>query len=304
MLVVVSDSSEPTISIVVGTVDGWPAIRAAVASFQVAASAVGGEVVVVDGSGHPPPPPDALDATMTWLQRPGASVFQVREVGYRAARGPIVAITEDHCRVPIDWARRMLDAHAANPEAVAIGGSVENGATESVIDWASFLAVQTAHMAPIRSGPSDRVAGAVNVSYRRSALSQMDDFDGLGAMDVLHQRGLRDGGRLLIVDDRIRVLHDQSLGWEGTVRIHYHAGRTFTGFLRRRMDRLALARLIGVLFIPYARFARAIIVGQQKGYGAVLLRTWPLILLLYLVQAAGQLAGFVAGPGDSPRRVR
>jgi hypothetical protein len=206
--------------------------------------------------------------------------------------------------VPVSWGRQMLDAHAANPDAVAIGGSVENGATARAIDWASFVAVQTTLMAPIKSGPSDRVGGAVNVSYRRSALSEMDDFDGLGAMDVLHQRDLTENGRLLIADDAIRVTHDQSLGWDGTVRIHYHAGRTFAGFLRTRMDRLAVFRLVGVLFIPYARFVRALIVGQRKGYGAVLLRTWPLILLLYLVQAAGQIVGFIAGPGDSPRHVR
>lgn len=295
---------EPAISIVVGTVDGWPDIQAAVRSWEVAASAVSGEVIVVDGSNLPRPPPAELDPTTIWIQRRGASVFQLRDLGYRMARAEIVAVTEDHCRVPTGWGREMLDAHAAHPGAAAIGGSVENGATACSIDWASFLAVQAAHMTPITSGPSDRVAGAVNVSYRRSALSGIDDFDGLGAMDVLHQRDLEGNGLLLIADDRIRVIHDQPLGWDAAVRIHYHAGRTFAGFLRRRMDGLAMARLMGVLVIPYARFARAMIVGQRKGYGAILLRTWPLILWLYLVQAAGQIAGFIAGPGDSPRHVR
>jgi hypothetical protein len=228
----------------------------------------------------------------------------MRGVGYRAARAPIVAITEDHCRVPADWARRMLDAHATHPDALAVGGSVENAATETAMDWASFLAVQATQMAPIPSGPADHVAGAVNVSYRRAALEDVDDFDGLGAMDVLHQRELRGRGGAFVADDSIRVLHDQSLGWDGTVKIHYHAGRTFAGFVRRRLDALGLARLLGVFFVPYARFARTMIVGYRKGYGAILLRTWPLVLGLYVVQAAGQIAGFVGGPGDSPRKVR
>ena len=294
----------PTISIVVATVDGWPAIDNAVSSFEIAASAVGGEVIIADGSGRAAPPSRALGPATRWLRRDRESVFQLRAAGYRAAEAPIVAITEDHCRVPQDWARRMLDAHAAHPEAVAVGGSVANGATRNTIDWASFLVVQVTQMTPIFSGPSNRLAGAVNVSYRRSVLEAIDEFDGLGAMDMLHQRDLQDGGAAMIADDNIRVLHDQSLGWAGTVRIHYHAGRTFAAFVRRRMDMVGLVRLVGVLLIPYARFARAIVIGQRKGYGAVLWRTWPLILLLYLVQAAGQVVGFTAGPGDSPRKVR
>jgi hypothetical protein len=294
----------PTISIVVATVDGWPETEAAVASFEIAASAVAGEVIIADGSGRVAPPRGALRTVTTWLQRDGESVFQLRAAGYRAAKAPIVAITEDHCKVPPDWARRMLDAHAANPEAVAVGGSVANGATQHAIDWASFLAVQVTQMTPIPNGPSDRLAGAVNVSYRRTVLSAIDDFDGLGAMDTLHQRELLAGGGAMIADDSIRVLHDQSLGWAGTIRIHYHAGRTFTGFVRRRMDMAGRARLAGVLVIPYARFARAIVIGRRKGYGPILWRTWPLILLLYIVQGAGQVIGFAAGPGDSPRKVR
>jgi hypothetical protein len=294
----------PTISIVVSTMDGMPAIAGAAETFKIAAEAVGGEVVIVDGSGRPPPSPQTLDGHVTWLERPGLSVFQMRSIGYRAARAPIIAITEDHCRVPADWAGRMLDAHAAHQDAVAVGGSVENGATGSALDWASFLAVQATQMAPIPSGPADHVAGAVNVSYVRSALEGFDEFDGLGAMDVLHQRDLRGKGGLLVADDSIRVIHDQSLGWDGTVRIHYHAGRTFASFIRRRLDGLALMRLAGVLLIPYVRFARTMVVGYRKGYGTVLLRAWPLVLWLYLVQTAGQITGFVAGPGDSPRKVR
>jgi hypothetical protein len=51
--------------------------------------------------------------------------------------------------VPRIWARQILDAYRANPDAVAIGGSVINGAILSAMDWASFLAVQTAQMSPI-----------------------------------------------------------------------------------------------------------------------------------------------------------
>lgn len=154
-------SDSPAISITIGTIQGWPAIRRVIASAEAAAAPVGGEVVVTDGSGLPVPDPAELAPTTTWRTMPGASVFQLRGLGYRLSRAPIMAITEDHCRVPPDWAKKMLDAHAAHPEAAAIGGSVENGATGSGLDWAAFLVVQTPMAAPIVSGPATKLAGAI-----------------------------------------------------------------------------------------------------------------------------------------------
>ena len=60
--------------------------------------------------------------------------------------------------MPADWASRMLERARAAPEAVAIGGSVENGATDLAADWASFLVVQTVMASPNRerSGAEDR----------------------------------------------------------------------------------------------------------------------------------------------------
>jgi hypothetical protein len=48
-------SDSPAISITISAVQGWPAIRRAIASAEAAAAAVGGEVVVTDGTGFPAP---------------------------------------------------------------------------------------------------------------------------------------------------------------------------------------------------------------------------------------------------------
>lgn len=297
-------SQQPSISITISSGQGWPAIQAAIRSAEVAAGQVGGEVVITDGSGLPTPPPAELAPLTTWRSVPGASVFQLRRLAYDLSAAPIIAITEDHCRVPEDWAVRMLAAHAAHPEAAAIGGSVENGAVGSGLDWASFLVVQAAIAAPIASGPASRLGGAVNTSYKREALAAIDDFDGLGTMDMVHQRTLGRSGQTLVADDSIRVVHDQSLGRRGTIVIHYHAGRTFAGFLRARMDGNAWLRCLGVLVVPYVRFGRAVVVTRRKGYAPIVSRVWPAMLGLYLVQGAGQLVGFLAGPGDSPTKVQ
>jgi hypothetical protein len=58
-----------------------------------------------------------------------------------------------------------------------------------------------------------------------------------------------------------------------------------------------------VLVLPYARFGRTLRLARQRGYGDVARLAWPQMLWLLWCQAAGQLMGFVAGPGDSPRRL-
>lgn len=293
----------PAFSIAVSTIQGWPEIRVAVASFEAAAARAGGEVILTDGSSFPPPDPTLLAPTTTWQQHPGLSVFQLREIGYRLARAPIVAVTEDHVLVPPDWGERYLAAFAASPEAMAIGGSVENGATTTVADWASFFIVQAPVVAPIESGPVSRLSGAVNVAYRAEALREVDDHGGLGTLDNLHQRDLIRRGGLLIADDSIRVSHAQHSSLAHYTSLHFHAARTFAGFLRGDMDGQAWFRFLAVWLIPYLRLGRAVVLLDRRGHRQMLRRAWPTMLWLLYVQAAGHLTGFITGPGDSPRRI-
>lgn len=298
------DVDLPAISITVSTIQGWPEIEPNVRSFEVAAARVGGELIVTDGSGRPPPRPDELAGSTIWHLDPGASVYEMRSIAYRMSRAPVVAVTEDHCVVPPEWAACLLSALAAEPDAAAVGGSVENGARDTILDWASYFVVQATLVPPIASGRVDRIAGAVNVAYRREALLGIDDFDGLGAMDSLHQRQLRRSGSILLADDSIRVHHHQHLDLASATRIHFHAGRTYAGFLRHRMDRLAWFRFIALPAIPFARLLRAAKIASERAHGPTIRRAWPMMLWLLYAQAAGQLLGFVVGPGDSPRQVQ
>ncbi len=297
-------AADPPISLTVSTIQGWPEVEAALATLRASAEAAGGEVIVADGSGNAAPPASALGPVVRWLSHPGESIFQLRYRTYRAARGPIIAVTEDHVHVPADWAQRYLAAHAANPEAAAIGGSVLNGATDSAMDWASFLIVQAPVVAPIKSGPAKRLSGAVNVSYKRAALEGVSTWNGLGAIDALHQRELGAQGAVLLNDDSIRVSHVQSLGFVGTTLINFHAGRTISGFRRQRMNLVHVARIIGAPFVPIARYVKTVVVLAPKGYGRIVSRCTPAILWLLFAQGLGQFIGYLAGEGDSPRKVQ
>lgn len=296
--------ARPPISVTVSTVQGWPDVQVTIMKAANSARRAGGDLVVTDGSGLPAPSAAELGAGVTWAQFPGESVFQLRERGYRLATGSLVAITEDHVHVAEDWAERLVAAHAAHPDALAIGGSVLNAATNGTMDWASFLIVQAPVAAPIRSGRATRLSGAVNVAYKRAAIVDIESFEGLGAMDGLHQKGLLASGATLINDDSIRVLHDQSLGFRGTTAIHYNAGRTMSGFRRTRMTGVDVLRIIGAAFVPLARYARTVQLLAPRGYGGLLARSTPAILWLLYSQGVGQFVGYIAGPGDSPQKVQ
>jgi hypothetical protein len=300
------DGSVP-ITITDATVQGWPKIAAALGTLRVAAEAAGGEVIVADGSGHAAPTEDEVGPNVRWESHPGESIFQLRYRTYRAARGELIASTEDHVHVPADWATRMIDAHRRNPEAAAIGGSILNGATDTIMDWASFLVVQGAFAAPMRSGQTKRLVGVANVSYKRSALEASLEashgHEGMGAMDALDQRDLARDGAILLNDDTIRVSHVQPLGFRGTTVIHFHAGRTVSGFRRKRMDPIQVARILAAPFIPPIRYVLTTARLARKGYGSLLVRCAPAMLWLFYMQGVGQTLGYLAGEGDSPRKV-
>lgn len=296
--------SRPNFSITVSTIAGWPEIREWLVRMEEAAARVDGEVVVTDGSRSPAPDPSLLAPTTSWHRFPGLSIFQLRAKGYQLARGPIVAVTEDHVIVPPDWGERFLAAFQASPEAMAIGGSVENGATETTAEWAAFFVVLAPMVAPIESGPVRNLAGNVNVAYRAEALRDVDDHSGLGAPDWLHQRDILDRGGLLIADDTIRVAHDQSCSLATFTVLHFDAGRTVAGFLRGETNGKARLRLLAIGLVPYVRLLKAVVILTKRGYGPELRRAWPIMLWLLYAQAAGHFLGLLLGPGSSPGRLR
>lgn len=298
------DGVAPQLSVVVATRDGWPDIRACIASFADEAGRLGVEVVVADGSDAEPPRSDELPLGARWITHPGASVFQLYHVALSAASGAIVAATEDHCRPRAGWLQAILDAHARHPGAGAIGGAIENGSTGTVLDWASYFMTQGPHMAPLGDGRRAFISNESNVAYKREALAGLTDHGGLGAFLLLHNRRLAAEGLELRVDDRMVVDHFQSLPAGETSWIHFHNGRSIAGFRRRTMTRGDWARVGGTFLLPFYRTARSVRLGLRKGrLRRQLLLSTPWMLWLEACHAAGSLAGYVLGPGDSPNQL-
>jgi hypothetical protein len=300
------EQPRPPLSVVIATTAGWPYVAPLLASLRDQAAAVGAEIVIADGSGRPPPTPAEAGPLTRWLAYDEPAVFGLFMLGLRAARGEVVATTEDHCLVRPDWCAAILRAHAEHPTAAAIGGAIENGSSESLLDWASFFITQGLHMAPLGQREVPLTTNEACLSFKRWAIGRLGDSAGRGFMAILELRRLAEQGLSQRVDERMVVDHFQTIGTAATFAIHYHNGRSIAGFRRARgMEAEDWLRMAAALVLPFARTARAFGTVWAKGRRrGTLLASLPLMLLLDLAQGAGHLVGYARGAGDSPRYLR
>lgn len=284
-----------SISVVLATIEPWPDLANCLAVLEPQVVAVGGEIIVGDGHGNALDPRIAAKSDrIKWSQSPGASVFELRARGAEAARGEVVALTEDHCLVDADWCRQVLAAFDAHPEAMAVTGPVLNGSTEKLIDWANFLHTFGSYFPPVNHDQRDRCPPAANVAYRRSALGAGPIAPGWMELE-LAPRLFHDG--LFYVHDKIAVTHVQSHGFWNTLLAHFDNGRSTTG--------LHPGVPISSRQLPWTQYQGAIrSLGGDSRATPALRAARPLMLLLSCCHAAGEVVGIIAGPGDSPARLR
>lgn len=292
----------PALSVVIATTQPWPEARAVLDSLHGQLADNDAELVLAHlGDGFPGAAADRYPRVRA-IVASGASASELRSAAVGHATGDVVAITEDHCIVAPDWVEAILHAHREHPEAAAIGGAVENGATERAMDWAGYFVANAHAMAPVRDG--DRLAGQANVSYKRWALPETAPAAGFHELD--HNLALAAQGSELRADPRIVVWHDQSLGFRGTLAIHFHAARASAGLQAAQMN--GGQRLVRALVTP-VRHAGAVAVRLAAAWRKGRLRrrmlaVSPAIALVAGSAGAGKFLGFLAGPGDSPHRLR
>jgi hypothetical protein len=272
-------------------------------SFLEDARHMGVEILVADGSGCPPPTDPDILSVVAWTSTPAESVFRLVADNLRRATGEVVVLTEDHCTARPGWLPAIVRAHAEQPAAAAVGGAIENGEPTAPLRWASHLMTQGAHMAPLRNGPSQRIANEANVSFKRSALADIDDHP-LGFLTIAHLRRLAGDGGVLVTDDRIVVDHHEDLVGRATAVIHFDDGRTIAAFRRQRMGRGDWLRLLAAPVLPLYRTVRVVRAAVGRGRGGEVLAALPWLLLLEYCHEAGEVAGYVLGPGRSPYGLR
>jgi hypothetical protein len=304
-----SEGSLP-ITALIASIRGWPEAREAARRINPQVHAAGGEFIVADGSGNAPPTEaemEELGGSINWMSLPGKSVFQLRLAGYRVARGEIVAVTEDHVYVEPDWVERIIDVHRRHPDAGAVGGAVLNHTDEKLVDWAAFFLTQGPFMPPLANGVAERISGPANVSYKKRVLDRLEGDEEQGVIDFLELPDALEG-EALVADDSIRVRHNQSQGLLRTSLAEFDNGRTIAGYRRREMTRGDWLRIASAPVLPAYRAVRQmrIVRGKQMQPGMTtskMAQALPAHIWFQYCAMAGELLGYAAGPGDSPKRL-
>jgi hypothetical protein len=290
----------PRLSVLLPTVQAWPTVKVAL---EAALAQDGGEpfeILLLDGHGaglcREP------DHRVRWLRVPGADVFELRALGVAAARGEIIAISEDHCVMPPGWCGKTLAAHRENSVA-ALVGPVSNHADSArrAVDRASFLLTMGPFAPPLRALTTERLPVPTNLSFKRSALPLGTPAPGWLEYEFLADLHRRNELGLAV---ETVLEHRQSWGYLRAPLIHFHSGRSYGGSTRAWPPALRRQWFRELRLLPHRmfRFTRS---SLERGAGGAVPgmgdRGW--LIALILANAFGQLAGAVAGAGASRRRL-
>jgi glycosyl transferase family 2 len=297
--------TRPGLSVVVPSVNGLDDLLGCLAALEAQRADVSLEVLVVDRCG------EAVRREVR-AQYPGvrllvaaadATIPAMRAQAFAAATMPMVAVIEDHVIVPQGWARALLDAQQA--AATVVGGSVVNAATERLVDWAAFLCEYSHCIPPLTAGETEWLTGN-NVVYPRELLERYRPVVEAGGWENrLHDSFRRDGIRL-VCRPEIEVGHKKHYSVGEYLSQRYLYARSYAGVRFPNASLPARAAYsAAAVALPPILFARTVSRVVSKGrHRAELVRSLPLLALFVTAWAAGEIVGYLAGPGNALSKVR
>ena len=296
--------TSPRISIAIACVNGLPYIEECLRSFERQRDGISYEVIVADRCNrgcrevvrrHP-------NAALIEVDRPGATIPELRALAIRRARGEIVGITEDHCIAPDGWLAAMALAH--DEQRRIVGGPVENAATQRLVDWAVFFCEYSVFEPPLPAGPGS-VPGN-NTTYDRALLPLIDDLLDEGVWEEAFNARLAGHGHATYLEPAAVMLHKKSFGPGEFLAQRYHYARSYAGLRLRGAPgwRRPIYAGFAVTLLPPMLLARIVGNVWRKGHHRrELLLTLPLLALFVLAWGWGEVVGYLFGPGDSLAKV-
>jgi len=237
---------------------------------------------------------------------PRMSLPELRTLALDRARGEYVIVTEDHCVPSQDWLESMARAFAAAPEGtVAVGGCVENGVSDTPLDWATFLCEYSYFLEPVEEGVSGVLPG-MNVAYRRSIFADLDrTLLTSGFWETTVHPLLLARGHKLYSSNSIRLYHCKKFSFGLFARQRYIYSRYYAGlrFPRSQLLKRLLACGATLLLPPLLLYRSSRQIRAKNRHIAEFRSALPVLLVFYLIWAGGEMAGYVLGSGDALARI-
>jgi hypothetical protein len=224
---------------------------------------------------------------------------ELRARGIAAARGEIVALTEDHAVADFEWCANIVEAHR-NPVA-AVGGAIENVAP-GLLNWAVYFREFGQYQNPLQEneafGPSD-----VNVSYKSSALGAIRDVWSDTFEERMVNRAVRASGGRIAFSPRVIVYQKRmNLDLMTAVRERWIWGRSYGAW--RGLS--GFTRFVWVVLspgLPVVLLARAAaIVARKRRNAGVFIKAFPLLILITAAWCAGEMSAYITGAKSTASR--
>ncbi len=232
-------------------------------------------------------------ADVRFLPHEGRKTFaELRAAGVRAARGEIVAVTEDHCSAEPTWARSILELHEG-PWA-AVGGPVDKRGPDTMLNWAIYLSDFGRYMNPVVEGSAGYLTDC-NVAYKRASLEATAELWQREFHETTVNWALQDQGKQLLLSRRVAVRQQRTLRLGYALGERYRFGRLFASTRvagaslgRRVFYATASGALPAILLLRVYRN----VFGKRR-FDTPFLRIIPQLVLLNLVWAWGEVVGYL-----------
>jgi len=223
---------------------------------------------------------------------------ELRARGIAAARGEIIALTEDHAIADPTWCSSIVEAHSTAEEhrkpVAAVGGAIENAAP-GLLNWAVYFREFGQYQNPVREnepfGPSD-----VNASYKRCALAAIRDVWSDTFEERAVNQAIRASGQRIIFSPRIVVYQKRmNLDLASAAEERWIWGRSYgtwrglSGFTRLVWVGIS----VGLPVVLVAR-AAATIARKRRNRG-VFLKALPLLILITAAWCGGEMSAYLTG---------
>ncbi len=219
---------------------------------------------------------------------------ELRGMGIRRARAPLIALVEDCGRPDSRWAEQLVNEHAQ--AYAAIGGAMENE-IDRPLNWAVYFGDFGRYQNPVSQGPSSYVSDA-NVCYKRAALERVAESWADTYNEARVHAALVERGEILALSPNVIVYqHRLNLRLGPALLERYVWGRSFAAVRVANLAALRRAMLATLCpFLPMMLLLRQFRnVLHTKRNRAAFLRALPLTALLDFAWSYGELVGYLTG---------
>ena len=298
----------PALSVVIASTGGFSGIRRVVRHLgrQTVRSRIELVIVAPSEAALADAGPSEIDGFHGVAVVPAGPIDNVDKAaarGVREASAPVVALIEDHAYPEPGWAAALIEAHRG-PHA-GVGPAVLNANPSSGLSWCNMLIAYGRWGEDSPAGDIDDIPRH-NSSFKRAALlAYGDDLERLLGREGGLLQDLRGSGQAFLFHPDARIAHVNPSRLASTADLRFNAGRLYGATRARRNGWSGGKRLLYALagpLIPLVRFGR-LRSELARARRRVPSGVYPALFLGLIFDGAGQMAGYLLGPGGSPDKL-